>query len=268
MGNYFAQIAARNVVSDQPMLAPAHSPIEKVLDDPFDRSAPDTMDTAQPREDSRSASSISSRMGKDVPGQVQPVKENITDATASPFIKPVYLSKYIERNQGSPGNVYHKGATTPQPATDRTGAALERKVPLTPDTIHPSVKTAGAQQATDQTTIKPIQQGVIEGEASQQQPIVLLQPIESIQEKVSLSPALSPNQATAAPVFLQPPVPMESPEPLQKEKPLPSLVIGKITVEIVPAQKPVNKIINQVIKSQPSPTSTPRSKFGFGLGQL
>ncbi|MBO9564969.1 MAG: hypothetical protein J7621_19490 [Niastella sp.] len=268
MGNYFAQIAARNVVSDQPMLAPAHSPIEKALDDPFDRSGVDAIDTAQPRADSRSASTISSRMGKDVPGPVQPVQENITDATASPFIKPVYLSKYIERNQDSPGNAYYKGPTTPPPTVDGTGAALERKVALSPETIHPSVNTEGVQQAADQATIKPIQQGVIEGEASRQQPVILLQPTESIQEKVSLSPTLSSAQTAAAPVFLQPPAPMESPEPLQKEKPLPSLVIGKITVEIVPAQKPVNKIINQVIKSQPSPTATPRSKFGFGLGQL
>ncbi len=47
------------------------------------------------------------------------------------------------------------------------------------------------------------------------------------------------------------------------------LVIGKITVEVLPAEKPASpKIVTRVLQGTPASQSSKHSKLGFGLGQL
>ena len=269
MSNYLAQIAARNVGIDQPMPAPVHMAVEKPADDPFDRSVFATQEVLQPGEGIRSAATTSPPVSKDVPGVVQPVNEHKPAATTSVVIKPVYFSKYIERNQAVPKDSFYKSTTKSQSGHAVAGAAFEHKASiLLPEAIKPPAKTAVKRQATGEENVSPVQQPGIDKESPWHQQSILLQPTEPIKEQLSLTPTLAATKNYAAPVFLQPHAPMPSQESPQKEKPPPSLVIGKITVEVVPAQKPVNKIINQVIKSQPSTPSAPRSKSGFGLGQL
>jgi hypothetical protein len=269
MSNYFAQIAARNVAIDQPMAAPAYTPVEKPADDPFDRSAFAATEVIQPGEDIRPLATTSFPASKGVPDIAQPANEGKPAATTPVAIKPVYLSKYIERNQADLKDTSYKSTTKPQSAPPVVGAGFEHKAsPLLPAAIKPPAKTAMEGQATGEGKTGHVQQPEIDRESRSHQQPILLQPIEPIKEQHSLSPTAAATKPIATPVFLQPHAPMESQESPQKEKPPPSLVIGKITVEIVPAQKPVNKIIHQVIKSQPSTPSAPRSKSSFGLGQL
>lgn len=269
MSNYFAQIAARNVAVDQPMAAPAYSPVEKPADDPFDRSAFSAPEVIPPGEGIRPAATTSSPASKDVPAIAQPANEHKPAATTSVAIKPVYLSKYIERNQADSKVTSYKSTTKPQSTPSVVGDGFEHKAsPLLPAAIKPPAKTAMEGQATGDGKMSPVQQPEIDRESRSDQQPILLQPVEPIKEQHTSSPTAVATKTIAAPVFLQPHAPMGSQESSQKEKPPPSLVIGKITVEIVPAQKPVNKIIHQVIKPQPSTPSAPRSKSSFGLGQL
>lgn len=270
MSNYLAQIAARNTGISQPMAAPVHAPVEMPADDPFDRSVFAVQEALQPGEGVRPAATTSSAASKEMPGVVQPVNEHKPAVTAPVAIKPVYLSKYIERNQVVQKDTFYKRTTKSQSGHAAAGAGFEHKASsLLPETIKPPVKTVVENQATGEGKVSPVQQPGIDRETPRHQQPILQQPIEPIKEPISLTPTATATKGAAAPIFLQPHAPMASQESTQKEKPPPSLVIGKITVEIVPAQKPANKIIHQVIKSQPSTiASAPRSKSGFGLGQL
>lgn len=267
MSNYLAQIAARNVGIDQTMPAQVHTSVEKPADDPFDRFVFAAPEVFEPGEGIRPATTTSFPASKDVTGMVEPVNEHKPVATTSVAIKPVYLSKYIERNQTDWKDTSSKRTTKPQSSHAVVDAGFEHKPsPLLPETIKPSASAVVESQATGEGKMSHVQQQ--ETEPPLHQKSILLQPIEIIKEQISLTPTHAATKTTAAPVFLQPHAPIPSQESPQKEKPQPSLVIGKITVEIVPAQKPVNKIIHQVIKSQPSTSSAPRSKSSFGLGQL
>jgi hypothetical protein len=268
MSNYLVQIAARNVATDQPMATPAYSPVAQPTDDPFDGSAfsAPTQEMLQPGEGIRPAATTSSPPGNDVPSVVLPVNEHQPAATPT-AVKPVYLSKYIERNVVDARNTSYKSSTQSQ-NSDSVAGFEHKASPLLPEATKPSEKSVIESQATRTGEINPVQQRGTDRESHVHQESILLQPIESIKQQRSLTPVAAATTAIAAPVFLQPPAPTSSQESTQKEKPPPSLVIGKITVEIVPAQKPVNKIIHQVIKSQPSTPAAPRSKSSFGLGQI
>ena len=260
MSNYLSQIAARNAVPDQPLMMPAHSPVQARLDDPFDR-------TSFAADETGNAA---------ISGPVQPVKEHAPDATApaEPMeIKPVYLSKYIARNQ------YYSGEQTNTVITKSQGSneAIHAEVNSPVLSIFPEEKNKPAtngpahQQLTAPQKIDPVQQ---KNRIAATRLVPTQQSVESkktpaVEEQPA---AILPVAATTAnnnkPVLLQPHL-LQPHANLQKEKSVPALVIGKITVEIVPAQKPVNKIINHVVKPQPAASaSSQRNKFSFGLGQL
>lgn len=271
MSNYLAQIAARSTAPDQPMLTPVHSPVEAALNDPFDRVSFAAGETGHAA----------------IPGPVQPVKERADDATAllQPVeIKPVYLSKYIERNH------YHTRENTHQVVTKSQG----RNEVVRTEVEHPVSPILPAGETARETT------GKTAGESRQANkekalPMTGSEKINPVQQKNRSNMELTPKQKSNGskrpatikerstvilpvavttsnnkePVLLQPHLPLPPHANPQKEKPVPALVIGKITVEIVPAQKPVNKIINHVIKPQPAASATAyRGKNSFGLGQL
>lgn len=52
-------------------------------------------------------------------------------------------------------------------------------------------------------------------------------------------------------------------------KQVPKLVIGKITVEVLPPEKPsLPKVVTRIVQPAAVPQSSKPNKFGFGLGQL
>ncbi|MBD0255139.1 MAG: hypothetical protein ICV83_05425 [Cytophagales bacterium] len=68
-----------------------------------------------------------------------------------------------------------------------------------------------------------------------------------------------------------PPEPAQSPDAGGKKsnRPVPSLVIGKITVEVLPAENPGKpKVVTRVVQATPAPQRAKPSKLSFGLGQL
>lgn len=264
MSNYLAQIAARNTASDQPLLTPAHSPGEMMLDDPFDRSS------FADAEATRSISAIRPAVSGEARNPVAPMKENTADATTPAEIRPIYLSKYVERNKYYTRESSHKNISGSQISNDPVPLTLEQQAtPFLPETTHLPTKTE--IQAITREKISPVeQQEWPEKKIAAELKNVLPKSIERKQEQPAvLLPVADAKKINREFVLLKPHLPAQPHKQPQKEKPVPSLVIGKITVEIVPAQKPVNKIINHVIKSQPaSSSSAQRSKNSFGLGQL
>jgi len=259
MSNYLSQIAARNASPDQPLLMPAHSRVQSGLDDPFDQVSFAADETGHAA----------------ISGPVQPVKEQAADAAASAQtveIKPVYLSKYIERNNYYTREHTHEVFTKSQSRNEVVRVEVEHPVsPILPAAENRPATNEAAQQIPPIEKINPVQQkDKVDMELTPKQKNRVLEKTANIEEQSSL---LLPVAATTAhnkkPVLLQPhPILQPHADP-QKEKSVPALVIGKITVEIVPAQKPVNKIINRVIKPQPAASaSVYRSKNSFGLGQL
>jgi hypothetical protein len=271
MSNYLAQIAARNAAIDQPLLAPAHSAIEAVLDDPFDQPPLAAGETTGAMEEIRPAGNLPHTGNSEAP-VAQPVKDKPADAAPSIEIKPVYLTKYIERHQNDVKDDPDRNITQVQSNNVAVPPKVGYKLsPVLREKTDPPAETGAGSEVTIAEKIVPVKQKVlIEKETSPGQKVVLLKPVEKVQEQgKGLLPVSAANKINKTPVFLQPHQPSQPQEFPQKEKPVPSLVIGKITVEIVPAQKPVNKIINHVVKPQPvTPASTQRSKHSFGLGQL
>jgi hypothetical protein len=274
MSNYLAQIAARSVVSDQLLLTPAHSTGDMVLDDPFDASPFAARETTEGIGDVRSATNMQPAVSGNVLNPAPPRKENTpdADATATAEVKPVYLSKYIARNQYYARENSHKDIPVNQISNHPAPLALEQKAsPVLPERTDLPAKTELISQATSKEKISSVQQQEWpEKKTSSDLKSVLPKSIERKQEQPAvLLPVANAKRANSEPVLLKPQLPSQPHKQPQKEKPVPSLVIGKITVEIIPAQKPVNKIINHVIKSQPATSVTAqRSKNSFGLGQL
>jgi hypothetical protein len=263
MSNYLAQIAARNAVPDQPLLMPVHSPVEAGLDDPFDR-------TSFAADETGSATEAIPTMAKMPPAGNEGISSPAPPAPA--IIKPVYLSKYIERNHYYTRENAHQVVTKSQGRNEVIRTEVEHPVsPLLPAGDNIPATNEAAQQIPPIEKINPVQQkNNIDRELTPKQKSMVAKRPANIEAQSSL---LLPVAATTAnnkkPVLLQPHIPVQPQANSQKEKPVPALVIGKITVEIVPAQKPVNKIINHVVKPQPAASaSVYRSKNSFGLGQL
>jgi hypothetical protein len=272
MSNYLSQIAARSAVSDQPSLTPGHLTGGPVLDDPFDSSPVAANETTGNISAIWPAANSQPAASGNVLNPASPMKENTADVTAPVEVKPVYLSKYITRNQYNtreisnkdiPGSQFSNHSDPLAPEQQATSLFLERTVLAEKaDTIN---------QVTGKEMISPAEQREWpEKKTSSELKPGLPASIEKKQEQVSLMlPVAAIKNSNREPVLLKPHLPSQLHQQPQKEKPVPSLVIGKITVEIVPAQKPVNKIINHVIKSQPATSSSAqRSKNSFGLGQL
>lgn len=233
MSNYLAQIAAR---SSGDQLTPAQEPVVQGMDDPFGEGmyVPPVVPVIETT-NNRVDQSITNIFPTDTISKT--VQENVTNTTRVTEIKPVYLSKYIERNQY---------------------AEYKSEIPV--------IKTA------PQIQLQSIEN--ISGETNQfttvNQTTLRPKTIESESATIVL-PGIDTTHVHKEQVFLQPQAPVQQQaQPQQKEKPAPLLVIGIITVEIIPAQKPVNKIINHVIKQPANSASATakKSNYGFGLGQL
>jgi hypothetical protein len=271
MSNYLAQIAARSAVSDQPLLTPAHSPGAMVLDDPFDNSSFAAKETTGDFDAIRPAANSQSAAPGSVLNPAPSMKENTADATARAEIKPVYLSKYVERNQYYTREHSHKNIPGNQVSNHPVPVALEQQAtPFLPETTDLPAKTGTISQAISTEKINPVEpQEWPEKKSAAELKSVLPKSIERKQEQPAVLLPVADKKINTERVLLKPHLPSQPHKQPQKEKPAPSLVIGKITVEIVSAQKPVNKIINHVIKSQPATSSSAqRSKNSFGLGQL
>ena len=262
MSNYLSQIAARNAVPDQPLLMPVHSPVQAGLDDPFDRTSFAADETGNATEGIPTVE----KMPPPANGAIS------SPAPSSPVeLKPVYLSKYIERNQYYTRENTHSVITQSLDNNVGANAGIENPIiPILPSGENRPATNEAAQQIPPIEKINPVQQkNKVGRELTPKQKSKVAKRPANIEEQPSL---LLPVAATTAnnkkPVLLQPHLLQPHANP-QKEKSVPALVIGKITVEIVPAQKPVNKIINHVIKPQPAASASAyRSKNSFGLGQL
>lgn len=273
MSNYLHQIAARNSVNDQSLLMPAHAPAATRLNDPFERDTMTTGETGGTMESTAAGIKNGQRESEAIASTVQSPKEQGKDA-AMPVqpVKPVYFSKYMERNHYHSNEIAHH-VITKAPDNNQVAREEERSVL----SIHPSAKFTPAtnekvpQHITPLQRRDPVQQSnpVTNNITSTQKSISPKAPASSNELPAVLLPAANNTPQHNNPVLLQPNAPLQPAATQQKEKPVPVLVIGKLTVEIVPAQKPVNKIINHVVKPQPAaPASTQRNKSSFGLGQL
>jgi hypothetical protein len=272
MSNYLAQVAARNTGSDQLLLMPAHSPVEAGLDDPFDRVSFAADETGRATEVVPAAPQKPSADNAAIAEPAPPVKEKMADATPPMEIKPVYLSKYIDRNHYATREHAHQVVTESQGRKEVVRTEVEHPVsPILPAGESRPANQEQGQQITSSEKINAVQQkNRGNRELTPKQKSNVSKRPATIEER---STVILPVAATTANnnkhVLLQPQPPQQPHANPQKEKPVPALVIGKITVEIVPAQKPVNKIINHVVKPQPAASaSVYRSKNSFGLGQL
>lgn len=272
MSNYLAQIAARNTSSDQPLLMPAHSPVGAGLDDPFDRVSFAADETGRATEEIPTGTKMPPPAHEAISSPAPPVKEEVAYVTAPLAIKPVYLSKYIERNHSYTRENTHQVVTKSQGRHEVVRTEVEHTVsPNLPAGESRPANTEKAQQMTSSKKTNAVQQtNRGNRELTPKQKSMVAKKPATIEEQFSLLlPVAAATENNTKPVLLQPHQTLQPHANPQKEKPVPALVIGKITVEIVPAQKPVNKIINHVIKPQPAASASAyRSKNSFGLGQL
>ncbi len=271
MPNYLAQIATRNFSSEQPMLRPERLTFTVGLgEDPFERT--DHVDVER-----ESAAKETPRLSQEIitterksPRQAQTETGEMKGANpaAQPRnIKSPYLSKYIERSQ----YIYKEPAREWKEADQ--GAGLESKIS---ETSFPELFLAEKKSLTEnriktevpaQEPIHPVSQPAMHRNEHTPKVKAIASKKQATREELKPVPLpAATNRAQKDPPLIQPNLPVPGSGQVQKEKPAPSLVIGKITVEVLPAQKPVTKIINQAVK--PRPVTNQPSKFSFGLGQL
>jgi hypothetical protein len=274
MSNYLNQIAARNSINDQSLLMPANVPVEAGLNDPFDRVTMAAGETGRTTESTATEMKDLDRENEAIAATAQPAKEPVKE-TAAPVqpIKPVYLSKYGERNHYHSKENMHHVITNEQDNNKVVRVEDERPVlSIFPSAkIIPATNEMAPEKVTPAQKSGPVQQPDPNAPSltQTQKSILPKAPANKEEQPVAILPAANATQQDSNPVLLQPHAPLQPVATQQKEKPVPALVIGKLTVEIVPAQKPVNKIINHVVKPQPAPpASTQRNKSSFGLGQL
>lgn len=264
MSNYLSKIASRSTGLAGTWLPPAPAITETAFNDPFEQTVP-AINTTGPASVKVPSTAITPTSDRDLIVPTRPSGDPLAKATEpaqqTPE-KPAYLSTYFERylhttrELAAPVIGKEPGGKVSTEAKFQSPA-----LPIFP----PEQNRPTASQTVSPPAIQPIQ-------------------MQHRGESTGLLPKLNkgtetPPGPSGAPSVLQPVARWSQqdagqgllpPQPFGsgKEPSVPKLVIGKITVEIIPASQPVNKIIHQVIKSQPSIPAAPRSKSSFGLGQL
>ncbi len=271
MRTYLAQIADRNFSSEQPMLRPIPPIFQVGLgEDPFERTDVADIERRPATKETPGLSheniTIERKSHQEVPTETGKMAD--VNPTLQPGnLKPPYLTKYIERSQ----YINREQTRELKEAGLVAGSENKRSETAAPRSLHQSEKGIAEHVMKNQVT-PPVsidqspQSEVYIGKPLPKNNIALSKK-QATKEKLPMDmlPAsiISTQKSTR---YLQPNSPASGYGPVQKEKTAPSLIIGKITVEVLPAQKPVTKIINQVVK--PQPVTNQPSKFSFGLGQL
>lgn len=268
MSDYLAQIATRNIYPTiPPILSPAMPPAADAAEDPFEQNSNIPLATA-PLQNNLF-------LQPDKSHQVPPIKTEIKSNIEKPFpgTKPesLYITRHIERLQfvetKQPADILSEKAATDFINEKNTDAAPTTALPRknSPET-NSFIKTVEKEKLEEREKKQATAQTIQPKTAAN---IKRIEPDNQLlKERTSGERSTEKNNAKIAqltPAAPPPPAEASSNQP----KPAPRLVIGKITVEVLPPDKPVApKIVNRVIKAPAAAGHSKINKLSFGLGQL
>lgn len=267
MSEYLSAIAARSTDTMSALLPNVQAGHEPTGHSPFEDTLAATEATALSSETERNTA--------------QPVVHTTTDiqpVTIQPSIQPVYrtektdaekddtipymtglVDRLVVHENNLRERVVHTSAHGTQTNAHHTTVQIENIVPVPTEK---SIKTEDTGEAADFGLI-PAETGKVESstitpsfKGVQQPPADRIRILPRLVPEV-LQPvhAAAVNNGTAG--------------MLQKPNAAPKLVIGKITVEVVPPAAPVpQKIITRTVQTSSSASQPKNNRLSFGLGQL
>lgn len=256
MSNYLSQIAKRNAPDHTPFLIPA-MPLAKLKeDDPFEQSNGD-----QPLSDFVQQGNPFAANGAEpiVPGEMKREEVRLLQTRSS---DTPYITRHVERLKSGENNDQWAASPAENVLNHMiTGAHSSREV------------KDNSSAGEGDTATKPI--------------LIPAENEDPLEEKRTIKPFVDLNNpayrnsafdkktevfrpAERAPhTKLHPTDPIPSQLPERNKRPVPKLVIGKILVEVIQAEKATSpKIINHVVQAPSNPNGSKTNKLSFGLGQL
>jgi hypothetical protein len=269
MSNYLSYIAARNMESDQPLLAPARGFASAMGIDPFQEALNPANDfTVSPQNDAPPQQNTilprqKSEYGKN---QVKPLLQNTAASNSGKSVQnktietsSSYITKYVDRLN------FNENGEQQEPALVKNS--------VNPQEEKNSVKTKIVSDNVEITGGKRFEKKEFQNRKLEEieAPFVVSKKKSKIKpspENISSESKIALANSSRA-TRMNPLQPSFTPANTKNNNTKPKLVIGKITVEIIQANKPLPaRVINRIVQSPPSSDNSKRSKFSFGLGQL
>jgi hypothetical protein len=264
MSDYFFQIASRNIPNSSPSLRPAISLIERDNSDPFQAGKvfqPINSFLFPPTEPFQN---VSRRQNP------KELHEHVEDASPGKSDEMPYFKKYIERletgeKKGTTEQIVNKNAFLgfndyPTNTSLIKNQNAEDLKPVPNYSLDPVLKNGARKSEFTNSRFSYPEPKLIHSENK-----TLLKP--SFKEE-NLTDNITRENSTSI-KRLHPVQPLNIPVNTRNNQSAPKLVIGKITVEVVQAERPTPaKVVNRVIQVPSDSNRASTNKLSFGLGQL